>query len=411
MRRLISLTIALVAVAAWMIPSSFGGVPSDTPDVQHIRFQNQVANIEYTASGLTHASPPSARQIPQITGQAWFGVIMRRLPGDSIRDERHYVSIATEYLGGQVQRAWCDQNLDGDLTNDGEVALLPYPGLDGAKSFLVDLGWSVEHEGRKYPIQWKVRVVLEPALGAEARPYYRVQRVFAPMGTVVLNGATHRAFLFDGNGDGLYTNEPLDGLFVDLNDDRHFEVDPLDAEFGAFRVPVQWGRHDYEIDPLDPQGTQVALRVAGSGPPTTTARVGEPVPNLTLKDVDGHRCSLADYRGRALIVYFWASWCGVCRKQASDLVELYLRYPREKLEILGVSYDSQLAEMQGFRREHGESWPSTFSSGVPSEDPAGRAFKESGAGVFYLIDRAGYLRGVFYDVGSLSSALQSLPEQ
>jgi thiol-disulfide isomerase/thioredoxin len=333
---------------------------------------------------------------------------MRRLPEDPISEARHYVPFVFEYLEGRPHRAWCDLNLNGDLSDDPEPTLFDYPGHAGAKCFLADLAWTARRGTQDYRIAWKVRVVGEPISDLGQRPVYRVQRVLVPMGEIVLDGTPHRAFLFDGNGDGLYTKDRLDGVFVDLDDDRHFEVDPLSPEFGPFRIAFQWDKHICAIDSVAASGDEVLLRQVGMSDPPVFARVGEPAPAFVLHGVDGQAIDLGELRGRLVILYFWASWCGACKKEAAQVADLYQRFSRRDLEILGVSYDSDRGALQAFRREHGETWPTSFTGGLPSEDPVGRLYQEHGAGVFYLIDRRGRLRGVYYDAKTVSESIARL---
>lgn len=58
--------------------------------------------------------------------------------------------------------------------------------------------------------------------------------------------------------------------------------------------------------------------------------------NFTLKDLQGHQVSLMDYRGKVVLVNFWAHWCAPCVKEIPDLVKLRQNYQERGFEILGV---------------------------------------------------------------------------
>jgi thiol-disulfide isomerase/thioredoxin len=67
----------------------------------------------------------------------------------------------------------------------------------------------------------------------------------------------------------------------------------------------------------------------------TTGSIGGPARfDLTLKDLNGANVSLATFKGKIVVVNFWATWCGPCRAEIPDLVELQEQY-REDLVILG----------------------------------------------------------------------------
>jgi peroxiredoxin len=66
---------------------------------------------------------------------------------------------------------------------------------------------------------------------------------------------------------------------------------------------------------------------------------GQAAPPFTLKDTAGHKVSLSDYKGKAVIVDFWATWCAPCKVEIPWLEQFHNQYASQGLEILGVSED------------------------------------------------------------------------
>jgi cytochrome c biogenesis protein CcmG/thiol:disulfide interchange protein DsbE len=66
---------------------------------------------------------------------------------------------------------------------------------------------------------------------------------------------------------------------------------------------------------------------------------GKPAPEFALEDLSGKRVSLASYKGKAVLINFWATWCGPCKLETPWLVELRNQYVPQGFEVLGVSTD------------------------------------------------------------------------
>lgn len=63
----------------------------------------------------------------------------------------------------------------------------------------------------------------------------------------------------------------------------------------------------------------------------------KPAPNFTLQNLSGKEVSLSSYKGKALLINFWATWCGPCKLETPWLVELHKKYAPKGFEIIGIS--------------------------------------------------------------------------
>jgi peroxiredoxin len=95
---------------------------------------------------------------------------------------------------------------------------------------------------------------------------------------------------------------------------------------------------DSNADAAKPAADAAASHAAQTPPPPPPFGVGKPAPDFALKDIDGNTVRLSDHRGKAVIVDFWATWCGPCRAVMPTLEALSKDYDG-KLEILAVSLD------------------------------------------------------------------------
>ncbi len=81
-------------------------------------------------------------------------------------------------------------------------------------------------------------------------------------------------------------------------------------------------------------------------------------PQLTLRDIQGAALRLSDYKGKVVLLNFWATWCSPCRAEMPDLVEWQRKYRRRGLQIIGVTYPpTELAEARRFTKSIKVNYP------------------------------------------------------
>lgn len=91
------------------------------------------------------------------------------------------------------------------------------------------------------------------------------------------------------------------------------------------------------------QADRMALKANAPGgdetPPGAKIAVGRPAPEIALPDPGGKVRKLSDLRGKVVLVDFWASWCGPCRRENPNVVEVYKKYKKDGFEVFSVSLD------------------------------------------------------------------------
>ena len=124
------------------------------------------------------------------------------------------------------------------------------------------------------------------------------------------------------------------------------------------------------------------------------AMEGKPLTIAGVKH-DGGTLSTADWKGKVVLVDFWATWCGPCIAELPRVKKVYADYHDKGLEILGVSCDEQAGDLTEFLTSNKDMpWPQLFDKNKPGWHPLATEYGISGIPTMFLIDRKGVLRSV-----------------
>ena len=99
---------------------------------------------------------------------------------------------------------------------------------------------------------------------------------------------------------------------------------------------------------------ELVADASGNVPQYVSPLKGKPAPDFTLQDLRGKKVSLADFKGKALLINFWATWCGPCKVETPWLVELRNQYAAKGFEVLGISAegdDLQPSDKEGWAKD------------------------------------------------------------
>lgn len=130
----------------------------------------------------------------------------------------------------------------------------------------------------------------------------------------------------------------------------------------------------------------VALGLAGrdSHLPDPGPRTGRMAPPLVGKSVDGKEVNLADFKGKVVLINFWATWCKPCRMELPEIAKIHEKYKDRGLVVLGVAGDETPEPVQKFLKSN----PLPFTNVYVTVD-IGKGYEVRSLPTSVLIDKTG----------------------
>ena len=137
--------------------------------------------------------------------------------------------------------------------------------------------------------------------------------------------------------------------------------------------------------------------------------LGKPAIDFHVKDVNGGDLSLENYRGKIVLLDFWAVWCAPCRAETPHLKRAYETFKDREFEIVGISLDHEKSKLLAYIEEHDIAWPQFLNE--TGENDIAQKYKVMAIPQTFLIDHEGVIRKADLRGPALEPAIADLIQE